>query len=781
MRRSARGAGAGLGLLVAVCGGCRHGVEGPRLADVAVVAEDAYFTETTKSWGLAAARDLTNALARVTGRAIPLYRESQAPTGLAAPLYLGDTRAARAAGLAPDTLKRAEFRVKVTPDRAFLVGSTGMAGSYAVTDFLSKQADYDFMTMDGDDPFVCAPERRMSLCDVRRRHSVYARHFSLWGARYPRTSERFFPAYGRRTGLAVSAEIEGEELPSTASGRTCHSFFRFVPPEKYAKTHPEYYGMDETGARPSLPYGELCLTNPDVKRIVWESLEAFIAKDRAGKASGWPLLYDFSQEDNCDYLCLCPRCREVIARYNRVPGGHKEGGDAGLLLEFVNELARKAAAKYPGVVLRTFAYVSTEDLPDGIVPERNVMPWVCDLYTRSDHTRPLTHPFNRSRLDMIRTWAATSSQIELWDYYLYSADFPEVQVDAISADTRLFRELGIRRVYVENHFARQPFFELNTFVMGRCYQDPDADVSDLVLRGCRMFGAGAPEMEEAVSFLRAALAEAPPSDAAAWHARVLPWRTVANMERVLALADRALGKPLAAPARARVARVAESAVRELLRLMKNRPELKARREALKARYRALAELALDDSPLDEAERTRDRADIAKYLDTLDIRFRDLPDELKGVPESDLIMQNVSSVYIAPHEGERMVDPESEASRVIRWLPWKGAEPPTEACFDDREGKRITPFAFKPVMRPGYRWYRLGVARVTRTCELYVPIRLAWYTSDNYIECDGMDDDPNWYEFWLSVKWDADPFTSDRSKGFFLDRLVLRRVKAEDRR
>lgn len=767
---------------LAVAASCclwRH--DGPRLADVAVVAEDGYFDDASKRWGLAAARDLTNALSRVTGRSIPLCRESSAPTGVAVPLYLGNTRSAHAAGLDSCLTKRGEFRVKVMRDRVFLVGLSGMAGSYAVTDFLSKQANYDFMTIDGNDPFEKRPNKKMSICDYSRVHPVYARHFSLWGSRYPRTSKQYLHDYGRRTGLAVSGEIEGGERPSASSGSVCHSFFRFVPPEKYAKTHPEYYGMDASGARPSLPYGELCLTNPDVKRIVHESLLAFIAKDREGRTSGWPLIYDFSQEDNCDYMCLCPDCRKVIARYNRVPGGHKEGGDAGLLLEFVNELARKVAERYPDIILRTFAYVSTEDLPDGIVPERNVMPWVCDLYTRSDHTRPLTHPFNRSRLDMIRKWAAVSRQIELWDYYLYSADFPEVQADAISADTRLFRELGVRRVYVENHFARQPFFELNTFVMGRCYQEPDADVDGLVRRGCRMFGAGAPEMEKAVALLRKAIAEGPAANATAWHTRTLPWRTIANMERLLALADCALEKPLAAAERARVARVAESSVRELLRLMKNRPELEARRSVLKARYRALAEQSLDGCPLDEEERRRDRNDIARYLDTFDIRFRDLPDALKGVPERDLVMQNVATTYIAPHEGERVSDPLSEASCAIRWLPWKGAKPPSNACFDDREGKRITPFEFKPVMQPGYRWYRLGVARVTRICEVYVPIRLAWYASDNYIECDGMDEDPNWYEFWMSVRWDADPFTADKSKGFFLDRLILHRVKSPDGR
>ena len=102
-----------------------------------------------------------------------------------------------------------------------------------------------------------------------------------------------------------------------------------------------------------------------------------------------------------------------------------------------------------------------------------------------------------------------------------------------------------------------------------------------------------------------------------------------------------------------------------------------------------------------------------------------------------------------------------------------------SCLDDREGNCVTPFTFNPKIQPGYHWHRLGIGRVTRSCEVFVSVQLCWFLGQNYIECDGMDEDPNWYEMWISVKWDADPNTTDMTRGFFLDRLVLRRVKKPD--
>jgi len=63
--------------------------------------------------------------------------------------------------------------------------------------------------------------------------------------------------------------------------------------------------------------------------------------------------------------------------------------------------------------------------------------------------------------------------------------------------------------------------------------------------------------------------------------------------------------------------------------------------------------------------------------------------------------------------------------------------------------------------------------------VYIPVHIAFRLDGQYIECDGLAEDPNWYEYWISVKWNGDPRSADTGKGIFIDRLVLRRVLQPD--
>ena len=63
-----------------------------------------------------------------------------------------------------------------------------------------------------------------------------------------------------------------QRLPqgSTSSYTAIHSFYEFVDPGVYFKTHPEYFGMNEhgkriCGTRKSRSGGQLCLSNPEVR------------------------------------------------------------------------------------------------------------------------------------------------------------------------------------------------------------------------------------------------------------------------------------------------------------------------------------------------------------------------------------------------------------------------------------------------------------------------------------------------------------------------------------
>lgn len=756
------------------------------LKGVTVVAPDAYWQKPTRqppfcssmdavllkmlqmneNWGLAAAVDLTNALTKVTGAPVALVRESAAHAFRGPVLHLGETQAAKDAGLASADMKKAEWRIACDGLRAFICSSTGMGVAYGVTDFLSRYAGYRFLTIDGDDPFEVRPDAAVPVCDFRRHHAIYARHFSSFDRNHPKTSLAYLPAYLRRLGLQLSPEVEPQVRPSVACGGYCHTWLRYCPPEKYAKEHPEYYSLFDDGTRHTSAPTMLCLSNPDVLEIVTSRMLACIAEDRAKYGKEAPTLYDFSQPDCCDFICRCADCRARAERH---------GGDMGLQLTFVNALARRVREKHPDVTIRIFAYVSTEKIPVGIRPEPNVMIWLCDLYSRSDHQLPLTHPFNRERHDLVRDWKAIAPSFELWDYMLTEDDFPQVSVDALAADARYFHALGIDRIYHESQMGGQAFWELEYYVLSRMYLDPTADLERTIDEYCAVYGRGAAEMRRAIDYLRKVIAENPPKSVDSWHRRGLPWRTIDVMEgfrRSVRLAYAAEDRP---KMRARIALALQTVDQELYRLGGGRtPEGQAR---LREEFLACAAAVRDGGFYHPSERQEAYRKTVRKFQQANLRFARLPKALEGVPSSDLKCFDTTNTGIWSREQRRVADPDSECGKALRVVPDAGEASIGWVLARDADTKRADRLPLALERSETYRWYRLGVSRVGRSSDVYVPVHVGFRLDGQYVECDGLAEDPNWYEYWISVKWNGDARAAELSKGLFIDRLLLRRVPA----
>ena len=749
-----------------------------RLGDVVAVAYDARFDKGKKdwsNWGWSGANDLATALSRVTGKTVPLVPEAAAPkSGLV--VWVGDTAKGRAAGFSPADLRRAEWRIVTRKDATYVLGNTGMGASYGCTDFLRRYADYWFLTFGGYDPYTVAPEREVPVADVRGSHAIYSRHYHCWGRLFPATCRDFGYDYTRRVTARCSKELDPPCVPSRTCGDISHTYFGYCPPAKYAKEHPEYYSLGTDGKRHAIPNNgsELCLTNPEVFDIVYASMVSFIEKDREGKKPGeWPVIYDFSQMDNCGHLCLCDNCKKVIAKYNREPGGHDKGGDAGLQLEFVNRLARKVGEKYPDVIVRTFAYNSTEEppKPGTIVPADNVMMWLCDLYGYSDHQLPLTHPFNANRLRLLREWSALSKHFEVWDYYLGGG--LDVSVDAIAADVRLFRDMGLTRMYNETQYRNQPFYTLNLFVTAELYRDPDQDVDTLVGIWCRRYGAGAAKMRAAIDFFRKIVRENPPLSFMHWHARILPYKTAANFEHFAKLCREAHAAAEPGCRQGLVSAALAAADRALLTIYARTPGAAADYARVRADYLQHAPEGLKWAGLSPKEYARERDNLKEALEIAELRFDDLPPAFRGVPADDIHCLDARSGKVMKGKvalGEKVADPLSPVNRTMRWTPHVAVKPPYLARLIDEELYSCVTWDLAPPPEGRYEWQRVGMGRIHRNSWL-------GFAQDNaisfrmphlYIECDGLPVDPNWYEFWVSCRREGDTL--------FYDRLALRRVK-----
>ena len=741
-----------------------------RLADATVVCEDALLGagkgDSGRSWGREAVEVLTNVLTLVTGKPIPAVAESRF-AGDGPAIYLGSTRAARAAGLDVSALPCQTFRLVVRPGAAYLAAPTGTAGLFGAVEFVRRFTDYRFLSFDAEaNPYTVDPDAVATELDLTRSPAMADWRNSFWtGYRHTKPLGAWFRCI-RATGHDVPDQVGRFRCSKLMNN--CHSQFDYCPPEKHFKDHPEYYSLGADGKRHAdrNRASQLCFTSEGAFQTCLKSMLDFIAEDRRRNPGNPPLLYDFSQMDNCLRLCQCPACLEMVRKFDR-KGGYKDGGDAGLQLQFVNRLAREVAKRYPDVFIRTFAYVSTEQPPKDLKPEPNVVIWLCDLYTFSCHDLPLAHPFNAPRLKLLRDWRELTPHLELWDYTLYTDAFPEVFVDAVGADVALFREMGLESVYYENHYEGQPFYELNTYVQAECMYGADRTVDEIVDEWCRIYGKGAAKMRRAIDVLRAAERENPPSTPAAWHARSLSWRSAATWRAFLGFARGALADAADEPAvrRLKIAQAIESASRDLLRICRQDPEESARYEDVRAQY--LKDAAAADRPRQKTDR---------LLLKLELRFRDLPPELKDVPLSHLYFVDERFFGGARADGRTQLvdDPETDSGHTLKVKDWLGGDAKSgfAGVLVGKDNDRYN-FRVCPPDDGHQHWYKATTLSLPSACMCWFGA-LGFPLTDAYVLSDGLDYDPNLVDVWVSVRFRGSYSSPKDDEGFFSSRLILHR-------
>ncbi|MBR2372668.1 MAG: DUF4838 domain-containing protein, partial [Lentisphaeria bacterium] len=347
------------------------------------------------------AKELQELLACRIGKKIPILKNVKLS---GAPVILLDKN--------DPALEPEEFRIVREKNVIRIIGGTPIGTLYGVYEFLQRFCDV-WNVAPG---VIYAPQTPLSFgaVNIRLKPAISKREIYHSGGDYTKSQvKNKWRIFDLRNRVSISAYLQRDFFQYTDSryrfsrtaGNSCHSFYNYIPPEKYGKTKPEYFSMNRDGLRimKRNAGGQLCLTNPDVKKIVCEHLLSSIRKDREKYGKTAPKLYDFSQMDNTPYLCYCPPCKKIIAQYGKA--------DSGLLLWFVNQVAREIKKSYPDVMIRTFAYVNTEKIPSGIRAEDNVMIQLCDLYSKSNHTIPLTHPVNRKRSEIVKDWKRTASNL----------------------------------------------------------------------------------------------------------------------------------------------------------------------------------------------------------------------------------------------------------------------------------------------------------------------------------------------------------------------------------
>jgi hypothetical protein len=268
-------------------------------------------------------------------------------------------------------------------------------------------------------------------------------------------------------------------------GLFVHTFRLVVPPEKYFGQHPEYFSLLNGNRTPN---GQLCLTNPDIFRIVVGELRARMAAQP--KATFWSV----SQNDTYS-PCECPTCRAIDS---------VEGSPSGSILAFVNRIADS----FPDKTISTLAYQYSRSAPRHLKPRPNVNIMLCSI--ECNRQRPMTDdPGCASFVKDVEDWSKLTHNIFLWDYVIQFRNlvspFPNLHV--LQPNIQFFARNGIHSCF-EQGLARMhgEFAELRAYLISKLLWNPDLN-TDSVMNDflCGYYGDAAPDIRRYIDTMRTAL------------------------------------------------------------------------------------------------------------------------------------------------------------------------------------------------------------------------------------------------------------------------------------
>lgn len=244
-----------------------------------------------------------------------------------------------------------------------------------------------------------------------------------------------------------------------------HTFYPLMPPEEFYKKHPEYYSLIE-GKR-IYERAQLCLTNADVLQIITDRI-----KKRMLESPEY-LIYDVSQND-WHNPCQCDKCQTIAKT---------KGGESGLMIWFVNQVAEAVEKEFPGKFIGTLAYQYTRNPPENIRPRNNVVVRLCSIECCFAHDFK-SCPENKSFLDDLKGWSAIAPHMYIWDYVVnfnhYVMPYPNFRV--LQSNIQTFRDNNAIGIMEQASYQSRggEFSELRSYLISKLLWNPECNTEDVI-------------------------------------------------------------------------------------------------------------------------------------------------------------------------------------------------------------------------------------------------------------------------------------------------------------
>lgn len=354
-------------------------------------------------------------------------------------------------------LSRDGFIVSADKDRLVLAGNNGRADLFAVYALLEEYA--------GCMKFTASEEHvpRADRIRVPAGHKIYEPAFSFRVAHFPDREDQGFITWNR---LSSFSEW----------GMFVHTFRTLMPPEEYFAGHPEYYSL-VNGRR--IQDGQLCLSNPEVIRILTENLGKRIA------LAPEKIYWSVSQNDCINY-CECDGCRKLYEKYGNISGAYIE-------------MSNKVASRFPDKQISTLAYQFTRQAPVNITPAANVNVMFCSI--ECNRSMPLADdPRSAGFVSDLSDWSKLTKNIFMWDYVVQFRTFlsPFPNFHTIQPNIRLFHSHGIPMMFQQGSGRSwSDLAELKQYYIAKLLWNPDLNGDSVINRFISTYyGDAAPFIRE---------------------------------------------------------------------------------------------------------------------------------------------------------------------------------------------------------------------------------------------------------------------------------------------
>ncbi len=395
-----------------------------------------------------AADELAKYIQLTTGDALQIVTDISDPTP--AEILVGRTN-------------RREFTAKLKPDGYEIAAADGLLSLcgtndrgtiYAVYAYLEQYVGWRFFTSDCE-----VLTEKASSC-------IYAGEYftdePVFDYRDPFKFDTRTPAIRAKmkanadcTCAAPIPEYMGGSIGFAGHGS--HSLGAiFCRDKKLFEEHPEYFALRDGQRVQTQP----CLTNPDVLRITVDTLLNTLRKNKRNYIS-------VTQDDNLGY-CTCDKCRAI---------DEAEGGPSGTLIHFVNAVAEEIEKEFPDVLVDTFAYTYTRQLPKHVRPRHNVMIRLCSIECCFRH--PLSDTTCKNNVAFakdLQDWSSICDKLHIWDYVTdfayYVCPFPNLTI--LRENMRFYADHNVHGMMTQGVYNGKgcDFDELKCYLISKLLWNP---------------------------------------------------------------------------------------------------------------------------------------------------------------------------------------------------------------------------------------------------------------------------------------------------------------------